>query len=273
MYTWTKCTLLTGWTIVLLLCLGCQCRRCEAQTPDLSDGVDVYLLAGQSNMTGQAATDDEFTPVSNILNWDITNATWEVASDPLRSTQTHKGLALAFGNYLRDNNYLDRSIGFVQCAINGSSITEWEKGDANYNYAINSASAAVAAVGESELAGILWQQGEADEFDTDIIADYETTAALMFANIRADLSAPKALVLVGEIGDFRPGFVELVNTAIQTIPDAVDYCGWVSADGLTDLGDGGHFDGASLTTYGERFGAAWAALPEHSVSGILAMRW
>lgn len=114
------------------------------------------------------------------------------------------------------------------------------------------------------LAGILWHQGESDARDPALVATYAKRFATMIAQLRRDLDAGSAPVLVGELGWFWRDSPKLDNhggfnkTVIRSIPDAVPNCAWVSAKGCGT--DGLHFITPALRAFGRNYAEAYLAL-------------
>ena len=73
------------------------------------------------------------------------------------------------------------------------------------------------------------------------------------------MTSADAPVVVGESGRFRKTGAQ-INAVLATLPKQIPHCAFASAEGLTDRGDGTHFDRASAQELGRRYEAAWLEL-------------
>ena len=118
-----------------------------------------FLLIGQSNMAGRGFVHD----VPSIYNERIEmlrNGRWQMMTEPINYDRPVAGVSLAASfaeAWCRMNP--DEKIGLIPCAEGGSSIDEWETEGVLFRHAVSEAKFAVE---NSELAGILWHQGESD---------------------------------------------------------------------------------------------------------------
>ncbi|KAJ9506291.1 hypothetical protein QJQ45_013861 [Haematococcus lacustris] len=128
--------------------------------PDDPETLDVWILAGQSNMVGENAFDG--------------------------TDYSRMGPDIAFGNGILAAN-LSYRVGFVPAAIGSTSLKlSWSPGVDRYNAMVNGTWAAMRAAGPAaRLRGMLWVQGESDAYyPQDIVA-----AANYAANLRNFLAA------------------------------------------------------------------------------------
>lgn len=219
----------------------------SAQTPE---NMRLFLLIGQSNMAGRGKVtpaDQQTHP--RIFTLDPSNA-WVPAKDPLHFDKPKvAGVGLA-SEFARRAAAKDPSavIGLIPCAFGGTSLDQWAPGSALYT---NAVARARVALQNGQLAAILWHQGEADSAPQKT-ATYPARFAAMIARLRADLSAPDAPVLVGELGHFRPASLPF-NQMLPRLPAAVPRCALVSAADLGHGGDALHFSADALRTFGARY--------------------
>lgn len=225
--------------------------------PTSPEGMQIFLLIGQSNMAGRGAIEaQDQTPHPRVfvLTKDLA---WVPAVDPLHFDKPERigtGLGKTFGIELAKSDPA-AVIGLVPAAFDGSALDDWAPGRPHYVDAIVRAREALK---HGRLAGILWLQGEADSAPAQA-ATYGERFARMIAQLRADLDAQEVPVIVGETGRFRPGGAA-INAALARLPELVPHCAFVSAEGLADQGDKLHFDSASFRELGRRYAVAWQAL-------------
>ena len=228
---------------------------------DVPPKLQLFLLIGQSNMAGRGnpeAEDQQTNPRIWMLTKDLN---WVAAKNPMhfdKPALVGVGPGLAFAEQLADR-YPRMNIGLIPCAVGGSGIDVWKPG-AYYEPTTSHPYddmllRAKKALGQGQLAGILWHQGESDS-SPDKAGMYEEKLTELVQRLRKDLNAPNVPFVVGTLGDFvvnRNPDANTVNEALQRsvshIPNT--YC--VLSSGLTDKGDSTHFDAASARTLGRRY--------------------
>ncbi len=147
-------------------------------------------------MEGFAAPPQSQQIRSNIKVW--TSTGWKVASEPLQGTYASPGLGFALA--LQDLYGASYDIGLVPCAVSGSSIEQWQKGQPIYNDCLNKTLAALATQPGTYISGVLFAQGEANTY-TQASADGWTTLALAFArDIRTDAGNLAVPFLYAQLG-------------------------------------------------------------------------
>ncbi|WP_334159842.1 sialate O-acetylesterase, partial [Muricomes intestini] len=170
------------------------------------------------------------------------------------------GLAASFAEaWCKDNE--EEKIGLIPCAEGGSSIDEWSVDGTLFRHAINEAKFAME---DSELAGILWHQGESDSQDGKYKEYYEKIQRI-FNELRRKLSVPDIPFIIGGLGDylgkaaFGAGCVEhqLINQEIQKYARGKDNYYYVTAKGLTSNPDGIHINAMSQRIFGIRYYEAY----------------
>jgi hypothetical protein len=221
--------------------------------------LEVFVLAGQSNMAGRGAVDaDSAREIPGVLAWDR-ESRWGPARDPLHWDKPEiagVGLGQNFANVLAEGK---RTIGLVPCAFGGSALWEWMPGEKHYDEAVRRTRAALAAGGR--VAGVLWHQGEADAGDETRARTYGERWLRFVNAIRKDLNTPDLPVVVGELGRFfRAPHVEEIKTQLACLPLRASRVGFVPSEGLSHKGDEVHFDAASLREFGRRYAHAWRML-------------
>jgi hypothetical protein len=191
---------------------------------------------------------------------------WALATDPVHFDKPIAGVGLC-SEFARVLVTSDPKIvvGLIPCAVGGTSLDEWRPGGALYT---NAVARTREAMKRGTLAGILWHQGEADIAHEKVMT-YGDRFASMIAHLRDDLGAEGVPVVIGEIGRFRPDNVEF-NAGVPGFARRVPRCSYVTTDGLTDKGDGLHFDTPSLYILGQRYAAAYAALANQYPRGAAA---
>lgn len=236
----------------LLLLAACPCARGEPAAGELQ----LFLLIGQSNMAGRGRVEDQDRRPDPRVLMMTRDLGWTPAADPVHFDKDIAGTGLC-SQFARSLLAADPAlrVGLIPCAMGGSSLDQWKPGGDLYANAVRRGREALK---RGRLAGILWHQGESDS-ETALRATYGDRFALMIARLRADLGAPAAPVVIGELGHFFPPARDF-NRGLPELARRVPFCGLATAEGLVDKGDRLHFDAASLRRYGERYAAAYLRL-------------
>jgi hypothetical protein len=226
----------------------------------------LYVLMGQSNMAGRGVVGaEDTTPHPRVIMLNL-DGQWEQAIEPVtrdRAKGLGVGPALAFGKAMAEHDPAV-TIGLVPCAVGGTALAKWQKGEKLYEGAIRRSKVA-AEVGT--IKGVLWHQGESEAGDEQRAGDYDTRWAQMITDFRKDLGTPELPVVVGELGEYlydRTGnkspFARRVNERINQIPQRVAHTAVASSKGFKHKGDELHFDAESQREFGRRYAAAMLRL-------------
>lgn len=221
--------------------------------------LDLFLLAGQSNMAGRGEVEPrDRAPIDGVfaLNKDLA---WTPAIDPLHWDKpiAAAGLGRSFAAALQKYGAVHQ-VGLIPAAFGGTSLEEWKPGGKLFTDAITRAKAAAPA---GRLRGILWHQGEAECGKEETARTYGARFAVIAAALRAELGAAEVPIVVGELGRFYKGqFAPVVNEQLATLPLWVKRTGFASSAGLGHKGDEVHFDSPGLRELGRRYALAWMAL-------------
>ena len=229
----------------------------------MNDERSVFLLIGQSNMAGRGRL-EEVPTLSDPRISMFRDGSWMAAREPLHTDKpaiAGVGLAMSFAAELLAGDP-EAPVGLIPCAVGGTPLSRWMPGADLYE---NALSTARLALGGGSLRGILWHQGEGDSGSADAAASYGRRFGDMIGALRSQLSANGAAVIAGELGPFldsREGceFAHLVNQQLRELESSMPAYGCVSAKGLTDNGDGLHFNSVSLREFGVRYAMKYAAV-------------
>jgi hypothetical protein len=227
----------------------------------------IYLLMGQSNMAGRGTVNDVHQPDdAHILVFNRDNK-WAVAADPLHWDKEEAGVGpgLGFALHMRQQDP-QVTIGLVPCAVGGSPLSKWMKGQPLYEAAVHRAKAAMRS---GTLAGVLWHQGESDA-TPDFAPTYGLRLEKMLMDLRATLHEPNLPIVLGETGRFNkgefgaqnidPALLKTVNEGIHAAGQKVPNVRVVDSKGLKHRGDQLHFDAVSARELGKRYAEAMLQL-------------
>ena len=197
--------------------------------------LDLFLSIGQSNM----AEAGQFIDAVNPFNLYSTTRK-EVNMQQI-------GPSFSFSKKIAAN--ISNKIGFVVNARGDTDMDDWDdKTDNLYAQAIVRA---IEAQKWGTFKAVLWHQGEANITPTEV-SDYTQQLVNLTNNLRDDLGNPNLFFVAGQLGQFKEGHADF-NEMLKSFPNLVTNSAWVSSLGLTDRGDGLHFDRDSQITFGERY--------------------
>lgn len=227
--------------------------------------MQLFLLAGQSNMAGRgevAAEDKVVSPGIFALD---RHREWVPATDPLHFDKPVAGVGpgLSFARAIATRN-ADAEIGLIPAAVGGSPITAWEPGALYPETGTWPYDEAVLrtrhALRQGELRAILWHQGESDA-NPGAAPLYDARLRALISRFRIEFGNARLPVLVGQLGQWpeRPwdDAWKRVDQAHRDIAASLPAVRYVSSEGLAHKGDVLHFDAPSARELGRRYAAAY----------------
>lgn len=233
-----------------------------------------FLMIGQSNMAGRG----DFGQIQPIYNQNCSMlrcGLWRAMADPCNPDRGifdastshcfHSGTSLMPSFADACQKYFDCEIGLIPAAYGGSRLSQWMPGEVLFDHAVFQAKLAMRS---SELAGIMWHQGESDAYTAWESESYCRRFTEMITEMRRQLGAENCPVVVGELAEcvaFSKGggpkpFVPEVNRQIHKIAETVPQCALVTVEGLGCRPDGLHFHSVALQELGLRYFEAYKTL-------------
>lgn len=234
-----------------------NCIALQAQPKDL------FLLIGQSNMSGRATIEAIDTATLKGVSLLDSLGQWIPAKNPLNLHSTVRkeinmqklGPGYTFAKKLAQQQNA-KPIGLIVNARGGTSSIEWLPDTILqfplYNEAVRRAKQGIASGGQ--LKAIIWHQGETD-IDYNLQSQHLKNIKKIVAGIRKDLNLPNLPFIAGEVGKFKTN-AERVNSIIRMFPDSIPYSTYVSSDNLGNM-DSNHFNSTGQRTLGERYADAY----------------
>ena len=220
----------------------------------------LVLLAGQSNMAGRGEVEEEDREEIPGLMKINRELQWVPAVEPLTEDRSFAGVGpgRTFGRLLLEANP-GCSVGLVPVAVGGTPISAWKRGGCSagnekerpYDDAVRRAKAALE---QGTFAAVLWHQGETDAKLKNL--HYADDLKEVIRSFREDLPLSGVPFLCGELGHYLKGGLyafSQIDADIRSVVSELPDLGWVSAEGLTDKGDGLHFSSASAREFGRRY--------------------
>lgn len=213
-----------------------------------------FLMIGQSNMAGRGFI-HEVPAIENERLYVLRNGRWYRMFVPVNFDRPFSGISLAesFADVVSTHYGVD--VGLIPCADGGTRLNQWMPGEVLYDNALAQAKLAQRT---SEIAGVLWHQGEADCAEDRYPLYYEKCSHIL-SSFRKDLGLHDVPFLVGGLGEFLPKCREnlknysYINEALQSMARDKEYIAYVPADGLTSNPDNLHFNAVSLREFGLRY--------------------
>ncbi|RCV42601.1 hypothetical protein SETIT_9G228600v2 [Setaria italica] len=168
----------------------------------------IFVLSGQSNMAGrggvhhrrwdgvvppEAAPDPSIQRLSAALDWEEAREPLHADIDTAKTCGVGPGMVFARTVLpcLQEDNPgkgARTGIGLVPCAVGGTAIREWARGEFLYEQMVCRARV---AAGYGEIEAVLWYQGESDAESDAATAAYNGNIERLITNVRADLEMPQ----------------------------------------------------------------------------------
>lgn len=172
---------------------------------------DLYLLAGQSNMSGRGNLSEvpTFTNASRITMF-ANDWTWKAASEPVDSAFNQQlsvsldnpvgaGPSMAFADRmvtLRNND-----VGLIPCSKGSSSIQDWNPSYSYWSLYGGGVAAAKEALKQSGTVfkGVIFWQGESDTYNTSLLNAWPRNMWLFINGLRQDFNNPTLPIVFAQL--------------------------------------------------------------------------
>jgi Carbohydrate esterase, sialic acid-specific acetylesterase len=216
--------------------------------------IQVFLLAGQSNMVGRAlpVTDGTPGPIANLLLY--RNGTWRPAGDPLgplNDPASGVGPGMTFGIGVLADEPPGTTVGLIMCARGGTPISAWQPGSGPFDSCKSAAHAAGGVV-----AGVVFLKGEYEALHG--AAHWQSKFTKVEAGFQK-IFGPVPFVL-GQIGNVARPYAQAVRDAQAAADAQLAPVTLVSSIDLSIGLDGVHFTADAEKTLGYRYADAWWSL-------------
>lgn len=220
--------------------------------------MESILLIGQSNMAGRAPL-GSVPDIASDRIFMFKDNKWLPMKEPIHQDKREAGIGLAASFAAQYVKHQDKKLGLIPCAVGGTSLSQWHPDGDLFKKAVTQAKAAQKS---GEIIGVLWHQGESDSHTYETASAYEKNFKDMLNAMMLQLELHNIPVIVGELGEYLKNtegfsFYTIVNQTLHKLARENRFIGIASAEGLTDKGDGLHFDAQSLRNFGVRYYEAW----------------
>ena len=167
---------------------------------------DVWVAAGQSNMTDMGAVTDDFSPEDDDpINENMhiiyaEDCTWQQMSHPAGEgrffkTGVRTSPVTSFAREISEKENVP--IGVVQTSVGGTNIWQWIDGirnDANSGYLFNALKSCFDKMPSKNIKGILWYQGCNDAINENYAYDYKNLQQKVFDTMRDFFDENKPII-------------------------------------------------------------------------------
>jgi len=164
---------------------------------------DIYILAGQSNMSGRASLEGlpQFKNGAHVFAYRA--GQWQPAREPVADEPEAKlGPSLAFADALYDLN--PHQIGLINCARGGTKIEQWRPSNDPHSLFGDCVLRAEEASKQGRIAGFLWYQGEFDAWTMDTAERWPANFLEMIKAFRQSFGNENLPIVFTQIGPRPP---------------------------------------------------------------------
>lgn len=219
------------------------------------------LMLGQSNMAGRGDF-GEVTPLRNNRCFMLRSGRWQPMAEPVNPdrgcfTAIHSGVSLAESFADAYARYYQEDVGLIPCADGGTRISQWQPGELLFDHAVMQLTLALRT---SDLAGVIWHQGESDSRSEVDAAAYHDRFMAIYSALDQAFGISQVPFVIGALGSFAATYdngslkwYQDVNAALEQLSREIPLGGFVRSDGLQCKSDGIHFNSASCREFGRRY--------------------
>ncbi|KAK4777993.1 hypothetical protein SAY87_018180 [Trapa incisa] len=214
--------------------MGVAGSTSKVESPDLETTPrpkHIFILSGQSNMAGRGGVTrnrhwDGVVPPQCRPNPAVSRLSaallWEPAREPLHHDIDSKkvcgvGPGMAFANaVVRRGGAGSEAVGLVPCAVGGTAIKEWARGENLYENMVRRARDSVkgsSAAAGGEIKALIWYQGESDTENQRDAEAYRANMERFIHNFRQDLGLPSLPIIQVAIASGDSRYIERVREA------------------------------------------------------------
>jgi hypothetical protein len=262
----------------VLFLLACCVSLAQTKTV-----VPVFLLSGQSNMTGYMASindlsADQKKPVDSVMIYmdgdgdAAKKKKWLTLGPGFGAFSSNLGPELSLGRTLSDS-MPGRRIAFIKDAVGGTYLGKTDgwlppssnngNGGTLYKNMMNAIDAALKAFDTTKYtprwAGFVWFQGEFDAYDQGLSNAYEKNLTNLINDIRAKVKVNDLPVIIPMIDvQNQWTYNSIVRAADVAVTKKMTNVDTVETKGLPT--DGTHYRAAGYITIGQRCAQRWLAM-------------
>lgn len=219
--------------------------------------LDVYILAGQSNMTGNGNNADLPAQFQGVQQHLI--AVGGTVNIPLTNLAPGQGNnANAFGVEVPIGTLIPNKSAFLKFAMSGTSLgADWAPGSTirtNFYKFLGDNIALLSQSYDVNLKGFVWVQGENDAMDQNLANAYLTNLVAFFSEVRTTLNAPNMQIVLSDVNQ-NIAYASIVRGTQHVMSVMLPSVKMVSTAGFATF-DGLHYTSANYLALGLELGEA-----------------
>jgi alpha-N-acetylglucosaminidase len=244
---------------VLLCACSAYCQDAsEWAIPDDKEKFHIFLLMGQSNMTGGRPA---YEDVPRLFFIPQQEQEWVPAQ---KGKMRGYALGVEFAKaYMPLHPGV--SVGLIPAGRGGAQLNALHKGSSVYAEAMKKAGIAQQ---RGVIQGVLWHQGESDTVFPHLAKGYGQSLQNLITDIRTDLRDKSLPFVCGNLGEFygtgkyhikNVASIALVRQALRDLPTKLPHTGFAESSGGAHRGDFVHFEAKAYVRFGQSYAAAYEA--------------
>lgn len=217
----------------------------------------LIILAGQSNMMGRGKTYE----LPATYKQTPANIQFFYQGRERKLAQfAYFGPEVSFAHEVARAFPHDNII-LVKQAASGSTIKQWQAGQALYKGLLRQVGFATDNKEQQTVDAILWMQGESDaQSSLPVASQYGGQLKQLVDSLRQDLHSPHSLFIFGQTSLEHPSSKASLDTVRQqqdAMQRSLENVSMVTTDKLGKLGDGIHLNATGQMELGHRFAKAY----------------
>lgn len=243
--------------------------------PGETESLEIFLLMGQSNMKGRGKMPDRPFSDPQIVMMHKPGDGYFLARHPLHLTgdpddfsgsdNAGVGPGLSFARAIAKARPKSRIL-LVPCAVGGTGVAAWQKGQRLYEETVRKARLALKQAPQSKarISAALWLQGESDSTSPEKLAAYQERLDSLIAALRSDLNSPRLPFIACTIGELKESNVKdrmAINKILLDLPNRIPQSACIDSRKFAkSIGDMVHFDTHTQHRHGQLYAAEYLEL-------------
>ena len=231
-----------------------------AKTSIASEEVQVFVLAGQSNMRGRGEVIDLLSTEPRLIKVpENVEFHW---GGKICSLFGRRNLRWTFGPEASFAHKISKAwpgkkIILIKYTVSGTDLLTWEK---TYCHTLIEQVRAVTKGKEVKYAGVLWMQGEADADSIEKSEQYFENLKALIERMRQDLPSSDCPFLFGLLGSLDKPGCAIIHKAQLKAAKEIPRTFLIPTEGLSKLQDNIHYDSNGQIELGRRFAGVLLSL-------------
>jgi hypothetical protein len=232
-------------------------RKTEVIPAQLAGGLDIFILAGQSNMQGKGLESEySLLPPPDSVFVFTEHYAWQRGKEPVNDGI---GPSISFASELLKAKR-QPPIGLVNVAEGGTNIGQWSKSTGDKSLYQRLLKRALAASTQGHIKGVLFMQGENDaEGDsTDHYTDWDVQFEKFVTDLRHDLNNDSLPIVFGQLGKGTKPYWVQIKACQQRVN--LPLVAMIKTDDLAYQDTSVHYTTQGYIELGKRFAHGYKSL-------------